>query len=125
MHIPYIVRFNNNFDCEIYSLGELISYKTLSRGQKKKIDFIIIISFIKLLKTKYPSLNILFLDELFSSIDGEGIYEIIKILRSVVKDNSLHTLIINHSELPIEFFDKKFLVEFDGGFSKLLIEDIV
>jgi ABC-type Mn2+/Zn2+ transport system ATPase subunit len=69
-------------------------------------------------------LNLLFLDEIFSSIDSAGIYEIIKILNEVSKENKLNTWVINHTELPMELFDKKVEAVREGGFSKLKIETI-
>jgi DNA repair exonuclease SbcCD ATPase subunit len=96
----------------------------MSTGERKKADFIIIIALLKLLKIRYPSLNILFLDEIFSSVDSAGVYEIIKILRDVSKENILNTWVINHTELPMELFDKKVEAYKEGGFSKLSIENI-
>jgi DNA repair exonuclease SbcCD ATPase subunit len=125
MHLPYSIKFNDKFDCIINSLGEEINPRSMSTGERKKSDFIIIIALLKLLKVRYPSLNILFLDEIFSSVDSSGVYEIIKILRDVSKENQLNTWVINHTELPVELFDKKVEVYKDGGFSKLLIETIV
>jgi DNA repair exonuclease SbcCD ATPase subunit len=78
-----------------------------------------------MLKIRYPSLNILFLDEIFSSVDADGVYEIIKILNDVSKENRLNTWVINHTELPTELFDKRVEVVKEGGFSKLIIETII
>lgn len=124
MHLPYTMRFNDKFDCIIHSIGEEINPRSMSTGERKKADFIIIIALLKLLKIRYPSLNILFLDEIFSSVDSSGVYEIIKILRDVSKENNLNTWVINHTELPMELFDKKVEAVKEGGFSKLIIETI-
>jgi exonuclease SbcC len=124
MHLPYSIKFNDKFDCIINSLGEEINPRSMSTGERKKADFIIIIALLKLLKIRYPSLNILFLDEIFSSVDSAGVYEIIKILRDVSKENILNTWVINHTELPMELFDKKVEAYKEGGFSKLSIENI-
>ena len=124
MHLPYSVKFNDKFDCVINALGEEINPRSMSTGERKKADFIIIIALLKLLKIRYPSLNILFLDEIFSSVDSAGVYEIIKILNDVSKENNLNTWVINHTELPTELFDKKVEAVKEGGFSKLLIENI-
>jgi DNA repair exonuclease SbcCD ATPase subunit len=124
MHLPYTIRFNDKFDCIINSLGEEINPRSMSTGERKKADFIIIIALLKILKIRYPSLNILFLDEIFSSVDSAGVYEIIKILRDVSKENHLNTWVINHTELPMELFDKRVEVYKEGGFSKLMMENI-
>lgn len=124
MHLPYTIKFNDKFDCVINSIGEEINPRSMSTGERKKADFIIIIALLKLLKIRYPSLNILFLDEIFSSVDSAGIYEIVKILSEVSKENNLNTWVINHTELPTELFDKRVEAVKEGGFSKLLIENI-
>lgn len=124
MHLPYSVKFNDKFDCVINALGEEINPRSMSTGERKKADFIIIIALLKILKIRYPSLNILFLDEIFSSVDSAGVYEIVKILNEVSKENNLNTWVINHTELPTELFDKKVEAIKEGGFSKLIIENI-
>ena len=124
IHLPYTIKFDDKFDCIINSLGEQIKPQSMSTGERKKADFIIIIAMLKILKIRYPSLNLLFLDEIFSSVDSSGIYEIIKILSDVSKENRLNTWVINHTELPMELFDKKVEVFKEGGFSKLKIEVI-
>tara|TARA_Y100000385_G_scaffold257893_1_gene285466 strand:+ start:1107 stop:2774 length:1668 start_codon:yes stop_codon:yes gene_type:complete len=124
MHIPHSIRFDEKFDCIITSLGEEISPKTLSSGQRKKTDFIIVISLIKLMVIRYPNLNILFLDELLQSVDAGGRHEILKILREIVSEYKIDTWVINHSELPIEKFDKVAKAVLEGGFSKMEIENV-
>lgn len=124
IHLPYSVKFNDKFDCIITALGEEINPRSMSTGERKKSDFIIIIAMLKILKIRYPSLNLLFLDEIFSSVDAAGIYEIIKILSEVSKENNLNTWVINHTELPMELFDKRVEAIKEGGFSKLNIEVI-
>lgn len=124
IHLPYSVKFNDKFDCIITALGEEINPRSMSTGERKKSDFIIIIAMLKILKIRYPSLNLLFLDEIFSSVDSAGIYEIIKILSEVSKENNLNTWVINHTELPMELFDKRVEAVKEGGFSKLNVEVI-
>jgi len=124
IHLPYTIKFDDKFDCIINALGEQIKPQSMSTGERKKADFIIIIALLKILKIRYPSLNLLFLDEIFSSVDSSGIYEIIKILSDVSKENHLNTWVINHTELPMELFDKKVEVYKEGGFSKISVEVI-
>lgn len=125
MHIPHRIKFDEKFNCKITSLGVEINPNTMSTGERKKSDFIIIIAMIKLLKIRYPSVNMLFLDEIFSSIDGAGIHEIIGILKDTVQETGLNTWVINHSELPVNLFDIKAEAFKEGGFSKLTLESII
>ena len=124
MHLPFHIRFDDKFDCIINHLGENINPMTLSTGERKKADFIIIIAIIKILKLRFPQLNLLFLDELLSSVDPDGIYNILKILSQVIKENNLNTFVINHTPLPHEMFDKKIHIYKENGFSRFDIETI-
>jgi DNA repair exonuclease SbcCD ATPase subunit len=124
MHLSFHIRFDDKFNCIINHLGEDVNPKTLSTGERKKADFIIIIAIIRLLKLRFPQLNILFLDEIFSSVDADGVYSILKILNKVIKENNLNTFVINHSTLPSEIFDKKIEIYKDNGFSKFSIENL-
>mgnify|MGYP000692777889 CR=1 FL=1 len=102
-----------------------VSYKVLPMVLKsKKADFIIIIAIIKILKLRFPQLNLLFLDELLSSVDADGVHNILKILSQVIKDSKINTFVINHTVLPHELFDKKIQIYRENGFSKLDIEVI-
>ena len=118
MHLPFHIRFDEKFNCIINHLGEDINPLTLSTGERKKADFIIIIAIIKILKLRFPQLNLLFLDELLSSVDHDGVYNILKILNQVIKENKINTFVINHTVLPHEIFDKKIQIYRENGFSK-------
>lgn len=124
MHLPFHIRFDEKFNCLINHLGEEINPLTLSTGERKKADFIIIIAIIKILKLRFPQLNLLFLDELLSSVDADGVHNIIKILGQVIKESNINTFVINHSTLPHELFDKKIQIYRENGFSKFDIETI-
>ena len=124
MHLSFHIKFDEKFNCIINHLGEEINPMTLSTGERKKADFIVIIAIIKILKLRFPQLNLLFLDELLSSVDNDGVHNILKILSQVIKENKINTFVINHSVLPHEIFDKKIQIYRENGFSKLNIERI-
>ena len=124
MSIPFGIVFDDKFNCMLYHLGEEISPKTLSTGEKKKVDFVIVMALIKMIKNRFPGLNILFLDEIFSSIDLSGVYHIIEILHQIIGEIGINTFVINHTVLPSEYFDKKLEITKDAGFSEFTIEEI-
>jgi ABC-type Mn2+/Zn2+ transport system ATPase subunit len=77
-----------------------------------------------MIKNRFPGLNILFLDEIFSSIDLSGVYHIIEILHQIIGEIGINTFVINHTVLPSEYFDKKLEITKDAGFSEFTIEEI-
>tara|TARA_R110001592_G_scaffold120545_3_gene324946 strand:- start:24678 stop:26345 length:1668 start_codon:yes stop_codon:yes gene_type:complete len=125
MGIPFIIKFDEKFNCDILHLGSSISPKTLSTGERKKVDFVVILALINMIKVRFPSLNILFLDEIFSSIDPDGVYHIIHILHNTIRELGLNTFVINHTVLPSEYFDKKLEISKASGFSEINIQTIV
>ena len=124
LHFPYSLSFNSDFEPRLKQLGLDISVETLSTGEKKRVDLAVLISIIRMLKRKYPSLNIFMLDEVLSSIDGDGIYDIIGLLQNISKEMNINIFIINHSPLPIEHFDFKIQISKNAGFSDLEVEEL-
>jgi len=124
LHFPYSLNFNSDFEPQLMQLGLEISVDTLSTGEKKRVDLAVLISIIRMLKRKYPSLNIFMLDEVLSSIDGDGIYDIIGLLQSISKEMNINIFIINHSPLPIEHFDFKIQISKNAGFSDIEVEEL-
>jgi DNA repair exonuclease SbcCD ATPase subunit len=120
MNINFHIQFDENFAPIIFDENSIaISSESFSTGELKKVDFAILLSIIKIFKTKYPSLNLIFLDEIFSSVDEDGRSNIIRILKEFAKDTKMHIFIINHSELPIELFNSIIEVKKENGFSKI------
>lgn len=124
LHFPYELRFNSDFEPKIEQLGIPVNVETLSTGEAKRADLAVLISIIRMLKRKYPSLNIFMLDEVLSSIDGDGIYDIIGILQKTAKELSMNIFVINHSPLPVEFFSYRIEIEKKDGFSDMTVEKL-
>jgi DNA repair exonuclease SbcCD ATPase subunit len=124
LHFPYSLRFNSEFEPKLEHLGIEINVETLSTGEKKRVDLAVLISIIRMLKRKYPSLNIFMLDEVLSSIDGDGIYDIIGLLQRTAKEMRINIFIINHSPLPVEYFSYKIDISKNVGFSDLTVEKL-
>lgn len=122
--MEYRVVFNQEFNAEISYLGFPVSVETLSTGEKKKIDFAALIAIIRLLKIKFHGINLIFLDEIFSSIDSDGVYHVLKILSNMSKELNLNIFVINHSPLPTELFDFRVDIEKNNGFSSFEISPI-
>lgn len=124
LHFPYDLTFNSDFEPDLFHLGIQIGVDTLSTGEKKRVDLAVLISIIRMLKRKYPSLNIFMLDEVLSSIDGDGIFDIIGLLQKITREMNMNIFVINHSILPIEQFDYRIEINKNAGFSDLIIEKV-
>ena len=122
MHLDYQVVFDEEFKATVYHMGIEIPVQTLSTGEMKKVDFVVLVAIMKLMKMKFSSINILFLDELFSSVDPDGIHSILKILRKITRDLGLNIFVINHAPMPHEIFDWKLEVSKTNNFSSISME---
>lgn len=123
--LEHRITFDEEFNAKIVHFGTEVSVDTLSTGESKKVDFAVLLAFIRLLKIKYPGANVLFLDEIFSSVDGDGIYHILKILRETVKEYGMNIFVISHYPLTYTEFDYKVEIGKNNGFSSFTLEKVL
>lgn len=116
---PYSLEFDNNFDPHMQYLGRNIKPKSLSIGEHKKVDLTVLCSLLKMIKRKYPQINLVCLDETVSSLDYESSTEIIKYLKEISKEMNLNIFIVSHTMLDENLFDEHILVEKNAEYSKL------
>jgi DNA repair exonuclease SbcCD ATPase subunit len=74
------------------------------------------------MKLKFSTINLLFLDELFSSVDPEGVHSILRILKKNTREMGLNIFVINHAPMPHEIFDWKLEVTKSQNFSSITID---
>ncbi len=105
MGIPFEVRLDETFTAEIRQFGTPIESDSLSTGENKRVNIAILIAYLKLIRTK-RHINILFLDEVFSSIDIEGIDSILTLLKSFANEYNINIFVVHHAILNQEMFDR-------------------
>lgn len=102
---PYIINFDENFKCNIqlYGYKENIPLSSLSTGQLKIVDMIVILGILGTIINS-STINIMFLDELFSNLDDTLRNEMCKVLKENV--NGIGTLfIVSHQYIDDHYFD--------------------
>lgn len=122
LNLEYRVIFDEEFKATIYHMGIEIPTQTLSTGEMKKVDFVVLIAIMKLMKLKFSTINLLFLDELFSSVDPEGVTSILSILKKNSREMGLNIFVINHAQMPHEIFDWKLEVSKTNNFSSISLD---
>ena len=127
LNMDYKVVFNINFDAELSHLGYEVATQQVSTGERKKIDVAVLMALIRLMKIKFPTINLIFLDEIFSSLDPNSIYHVINILSKTSKELNLNVFVVNHAPLPEELFDYKMSLCLckGGSLTTLTIDSIV
>ena len=102
--------------------GEMMPISSLSTGQKKVIDMIIILAFIKTFITQID-FNIYFLDELIGNIDADLRDTMCALLRDSLDKRDVMFL-ISHSPINQEYLDGIIKVSRATGISTYEINPI-
>lgn len=121
MGINYNVVFDRTFKSKITSNGYNVTYNSLSTGEKKRIDFATVVSFIKLLKLQLGEMNLLFLDEMLASIDINGVSDMMTILKDLSVELNMNIYLIHHAQVENVVFDNVIETKKPDGFSKITI----
>ena len=119
LSFPYSLEFDNNFDPHLECLGEPIESQSLSTGEHKKVDLTVLCAILRMLKRKYPQINLVCLDETLSSLDYESSTDIITYLHEIASTMSLNIFIVSHTQLDENLFDVRIHIDKNSGFSGL------
>jgi len=121
LDFPFSFEFDMNFEPIITQLGISVSPDSLSTGEQKKMNLIVLLSIIELIKLKNSNTNLLFLDEIFSSLDIETTYRVVDLLKTFSTKYKMTIFVISHKQLPEELFDRKLSVSKIDHFSDITI----
>lgn len=119
LSFPYTLEFDNNFDPHLECLGEPIEVQSLSTGEHKKVDLTVLCAILRMLKRKYPQINLVCLDETLSSLDYESSTDIIMYLQDIASTMNLNIFIVSHTQLDENLFDVRIHIDKNSGFSSL------
>ena len=119
LNFPYQVVFDSKFNPKLFDLGQEIPAETLSDGERTRVDVIILCAMFKLLKRRYPSTNIMFIDELLSFLDPQNIDHMIHYIKNFAIELKLNVYIVTHVEMENEIFDRNIEVYRENGFAKI------
>jgi DNA repair exonuclease SbcCD ATPase subunit len=109
MGLNFEVRLDETFTTEIKHLGTVIDPESLSTGEHKLTNICILTAYLMLIRTK-KFINILFLDEVFSSVDLENIQKILGLLKSFANEYNVNIFVVHHAVLNNEMFDRIFKI---------------
>ena len=114
INYPYMVVLNAEFDAKIYDKGDLVYPEIMSNGELKMLNLCIAISYIEMVR-KMTNINILFMDEVFQSIQKDNINLILDLLKTFSKENDINLILVHHGleEVDPKIFDKIISVEKD------------
>lgn len=119
LNLDYTLEFDNDLHVILTHFGREIDHETLSTGEQKKLDLVVLFSLMTLVKVKYTDMNLLFIDEIFSGLDIETQNYIVDILATLVERLNIHCFVINHSDLGFEKFNNIYEMKKINGFSHM------
>lgn len=119
LEYPYYFRFDENFDASISQYSYEIDPSEPSMGETRLMDLIIILSVFDLIIKKKHNLNIIFLDEIFTSLSKRNISKVTHLLKEYSQKYNINIIIVSHTEVPMEYFDKVYELYKDGDFSDM------
>jgi len=119
LNTRFSVKLDSDFDAHIYEWGNEIDPDTLSTGEAKKVNLVIMFAYLKMTRLS-RFINILILDEAFASVDIDGIEDVLKLVKKWANEKGINIMIIHHSELNRKHFDRVIEIH-KGAFS--IIED--
>lgn len=105
MGVRFEVSLDETFTAEIRNMGSIIDPDSLSTGENRRINVAILIAYLMLIRTK-KSINILFLDEVFSSVDIQGVNDILLMLKDFALNYNINIFVVHHAIINEEIFDR-------------------
>jgi len=119
LQLNYIPFFDDNFDCFIKtSSSEVVDISSLSTGQTKLVDMVVILSIITTILYN-NNINIIFLDELFTNLNSDIKYKLIEILKKELSNKQI--IAISHETFPEYLVDKIIKIKYNYPQSELII----
>ena len=113
LNSPYKAVLNDNFSASLYELDSIeIDSETISRGEDKKINLAIALSYLRLILDSNHS-NLIFLDEIFDGIDVNNIDNTLKILKEIAIQYKLNIICVHQGLSKLDNFDRVITVTKD------------
>ena len=121
LNLPYVPEFDYSFKCSVRTGNQQVPTSSLSTGQLKMVDVVIILSILSSMVSKVHS-NVIFMDELFSNLDPRTRADLMGVLRATMPKNS-SVFVVSHQDIDTEMFDGqiRMFLEKQGDYPKTQI----
>ena len=121
--LPHVVKFDDDMSCTVSEYGRELDFGNLSSGEKKRVNLSLSLAFRDVLHHLHSKVNCLFIDEIDASLDGSGVENVFKLLKTKTRDEGLGLWIISHRPEAVGRFDRSVVIRKENGFSRILDED--
>jgi DNA repair exonuclease SbcCD ATPase subunit len=120
--LPHIVKFDDDMSCTVSEYGRELDFGNLSSGEKKRVNLSLSLAFRDVLHHLHSRVNCLFIDEIDASLDGSGVENVFRLLKTKSRDDGLGMWIISHRPEAVGRFDRSLTVRKENGFSRIIDE---
>lgn len=123
--LPHKVEFLQDMSVKITQFKSELSFKSLSSGQKARVNLALSFAFRDVLQSRYGAINFCILDEcLDTGLGNVGVQLATKMIKAVAKEHGLSMFVISHRDEIASMFDSKLVIELKNGFSNVIESDI-
>lgn len=105
MGLSFQVQLDETFTADIKQFNIQVEHDSLSLGEGKKLNICFLMAYLQLIRTK-RYINVLFLDEVFSSLDMESIESVLFLLKQFSTNYNINIFLVHHSIMNQEWFDR-------------------
>lgn len=119
LNFPYFISFDSKFNVKVKEYNIEIPIESLSDGEMTRVDLAVICALFKVLKHKFPTINIFHLDEILSTLDSETSNVMLEFLRKFANEERLNIMVVSHVDMDLGMFDSWIMVEKKNGFSEM------
>jgi DNA repair exonuclease SbcCD ATPase subunit len=110
LQLNFGVELDDQFSAKITVLGQEIDVDSMSSGEVKLCNLAILVSYLKLIRMK-KHINLLFLDEVFATVDVSNIYLVLNMFKSFAKEYNVNVFLVHHALLEKSYFDRVLKIE--------------
>ena len=125
LNFPYMLKFDSKLNATVTDMGQNVPIETLSEGEKTRLNVVIVLSLVKIIKKRMPSLNVMSFAETISTLDTMTSELLLSMLYAYAEEQALNIIVVSHTDLSLELFDEIIEVEKQNGFSKFEIKNNV
>ncbi len=123
--LPHNVQFQQNMTVKITQFKSELSFKSLSAGQKARVNLALSFAFRDVLQSRYGGINFCMLDECLDiGLGTVGVQLATKMIKSIAKEHGLSMYVISHREELLSSFSDKMVIELKNGFSSIVESDV-
>jgi DNA repair exonuclease SbcCD ATPase subunit len=122
--LPHVVKFDDDMSCTVSEYGRELDFGNLSSGEKKRVNLSLSLAFRDVLHHLHSRVNCLLIDEIDASLDGSGVDNVFKLLKTKVRDDGLSLWIISHRPEAVGRFDRSVTVRKENGFSRIVMDEV-